>query len=51
MSISFLMYTGARKREELVAKWTDIDWAQKSWKISKKQVQQNKTCDAVYGHH
>ena len=35
MIISFLIYTGARKREVLDAKWTDIDWAQKSWKISK----------------
>ena len=35
MIISFLIYTGARKREVLDAKWVDIDWAQKSWKISK----------------
>lgn len=33
--ISFLIYTGARKREVLEAKWTDIDWVQRSWKISK----------------
>lgn len=35
MIISFLIYTGARKREVLDAKWSDIDWTQKSWKISK----------------
>jgi integrase len=35
MIISFLIYTGARKREVLEAKWADINWDQKSWKISK----------------
>ena len=35
MIISFLIYTGARKREVLEAKWTDINREQKSWKISK----------------
>lgn len=35
MIVAFLIYTGARKREVLDAKWTDIDWAQRSWKISK----------------
>ena len=33
--VSFLIYTGARKREVLDAKWRDIDWIQRSWKISK----------------
>jgi integrase len=33
--VAFLIYTGARKREVLEAKWTDIDWVQRSWKISK----------------
>lgn len=33
--VALLIYTGARKREVLDAKWTDIDWAQRSWKISK----------------
>lgn len=33
--VAFLIYTGARKREVLDAKWTDIDWVQRSWKISK----------------
>ena len=35
MIVAFLIYTGARKREVLDAKWTDIDWVQRSWKISK----------------
>jgi site-specific recombinase XerD len=35
MIVAYLIYTGARKREVLDAKWTDIDWAQRSWKISK----------------
>jgi integrase len=35
MIVAFLIYTGARKREVLDAKWTDIDWEQRSWKISK----------------
>jgi integrase len=33
--VLFLIYTGARKREVLEAKWRDIDWAQKSWRIPK----------------
>jgi integrase len=33
--IPFLIYTGARKREALDAKWVDIDWAQSSWRIPK----------------
>ena len=33
--VSFLIYTGARKREALDAKWTDIDWGQSSWRIPK----------------
>jgi site-specific recombinase XerD len=32
--VAFLIYTGARKREVLDAKWSDINWAQRSWKIS-----------------
>lgn len=35
MIVAFLIYTGARKREVLDAKWRDIDWVQRSWKISK----------------
>ena len=31
--VPFLIYTGARKREVLDAKWTDIDWQEKSWRI------------------
>jgi len=31
----FLIYTGARKREVLDARWRDIDWAQRSWRIPK----------------
>ena len=31
----FLLYTGARKREVLDARWEDVDWAQKSWRIPK----------------
>lgn len=33
--VPFLIYTGARKREALDAKWADIDWAQSSWRIPK----------------
>lgn len=35
MIVAFLIYTGGRKREVLDAKWRDIDWVQRSWKISK----------------
>jgi integrase len=31
--VPFLIYTGARKREVLDAKWADIDWQEKSWRI------------------
>ena len=33
--VLFLIYTGARKREALNAKWQDIDWDKKSWRIPK----------------
>jgi integrase len=33
--VLFLIYTGARKREVLDAKWVDIDWQRKSWRIPK----------------
>ncbi len=33
--VLFLIYTGARKRGVLDAKWQDIDWSQKSWRIPK----------------
>lgn len=33
--VLFLIYTGARKREVLDARWRDIDWAQGSWRIPK----------------
>ena len=33
--VLFLIYTGARKREALDAKWQDIDWDKKSWRIPK----------------
>jgi site-specific recombinase XerD len=33
--VAFLIYTGARKREVLEAKWSDINFDQGSWKISK----------------
>ncbi len=33
--VALLIYTGARKREVLDLKWSDLDWTQKSWKISK----------------
>jgi integrase len=33
--ILFLIYTGARKREALDAKWQGIDWNKKSWRIPK----------------
>ena len=33
--VMFLIYTGARKREVLDARWRDIDWAQRSWRIPK----------------
>lgn len=31
--VPFLIYTGARKREVLDAKWGEIDWVQRSWRI------------------
>lgn len=33
--VAFLLFTGARKREALDAKWQDIDWRQKIWRIPK----------------
>ena len=33
--VAFLLFTGARKREALDAKWQDIDWRQKLWRIPK----------------
>jgi integrase len=33
--VAFLIYTGARKREVLEAKWSDINFDHSSWKISK----------------
>ena len=33
--VAFLIYTGARKREVLEVKWSDINFDQGSWKISK----------------
>jgi len=33
--VAFLIYTGARKREVLEIKWSDINFEQSSWKISK----------------
>lgn len=33
--VAFLLFTGARKREALDAKWQDIDWQQKLWRIPK----------------
>lgn len=33
--VLFLIYTGARKREVLDARWQDIDFVQRSWRIPK----------------
>jgi site-specific recombinase XerD len=33
--VLFLLYTGARKREVLDAKWVDVDWERKSWRLPK----------------
>ena len=33
--VAFLLFTGARKREVLDAKWQDIAWRQKAWRIPK----------------
>ena len=33
--VAFLLLTGARKREVLDAKWKDINFSQKTWKIPK----------------
>lgn len=33
--VPFLIYTGARKREALDARWSDVDWRRKSWRIPK----------------
>ena len=31
--VPFLIYTGARKREALDARWEDVDWDKSSWRI------------------
>lgn len=31
--VAFLLYTGARKREVLDARWQDIDWTHRHWRI------------------
>lgn len=33
--VAFLLFTGARKREALDARWKDINWEQKLWRIPK----------------
>ncbi len=33
--VLFLIFTGARKREGLDARWQDIDWDKRSWRIPK----------------
>ena len=33
--VPFLIYTGARKREVLEAKWQEIDFVKNSWRIPK----------------
>jgi integrase len=33
--VLFLIFTGARKREALDARWQDIDWDKRSWRIPK----------------
>ncbi len=33
--VPFLIYTGARKREALDARWSDVDWQRKNWRIAK----------------
>ena len=33
--VRLLLLTGARKREVLDARWEDVDWGQKSWRIPK----------------
>jgi integrase len=40
--VLFLIYTGARKREVLDAKWQDIDWERKSWRVVKTKSGKNR---------
>jgi integrase len=62
--VLYLLYTGARKREVLDAKWADIDLEQKSWRIPKTKsgkvrhvplsagaVQVLAAVKEKYGHH
>ena len=62
--VLFLLYTGARKREVLDAKWADVDLEQKSWRIPKTKagkvrhvplsagaVQVLAAVKEKYGHH
>lgn len=62
--VLFLLYTGARKREVLDARWADIDLSQRTWRIPKTKsgkvrhvplsdgaLQMLKTVRAKYGHH
>ena len=62
--VLYLLYTGARKREVLDAKWADVDLEQKSWRIPKTKsgkvrhvplsagaVQVLAAVKEKYGHH
>ena len=62
--VLFLLYTGARKREVLDAKWADVDLEQRSWRIPKTKsgkvrhvplsagaVQVLAAVKEKYGHH
>jgi integrase len=62
--VLFLLYTGARKREVLDARWADIDLSQRTWRIPKTKsgkvrhvplsdgaLQTLKSVKAKYGHH
>lgn len=40
--VLFLVYTGARKREVLDAKWQDIDWEHKTWRVLKTKSGKNR---------
>jgi hypothetical protein len=47
--VALLIYTGARKREVLDLKWSDLDWVQKSWKISKNKSNKIRHVPLSYG--
>lgn len=48
--VAFLLFTGARKREALDAKWKDVDWRQKPGVFPKPSQEKYGTCRYRPGH-